>query len=178
MCAQRKWKYPITSGTYSSWRAMLGRCLKPSNAGFAQYGAVGVSVCKEWINSFDSFYEHMGERPPGHTLDRIDNAIGYAPGNCRWASRTEQVKNRRVTIVITHNGKTMTLAEWAKHLCVPYRLLHSRIRVLGLSPEKALTAGSLIPPRQHGTNSMYASGCRCSGCVAAGIQYRKKARAR
>ena len=120
----------------------------------------------------------MGERPPGFTLDRIDNAIGYTPENCRWASRVDQLKNRKVTITITHDGKTMTMVEWAEHLRVPYRILYSRIRILGLSPEKALTADRLIPPRRHGTNSMYAGGCRCSQCVAAGIQYRKEARAK
>ena len=178
MSTQRKWKHPISSGTYSSWRAMLGRCLKPTDAGYARYGAIGATVCSEWIHSFDSFYECMGERPPGFTLDRIDNAIGYTPENCRWASRVDQLKNRKVTITITHDGKTMTMVEWAEHLRVPYRILYSRIRILGLSPEKALTADRLIPPRRHGTNSMYAGGCRCSQCVAAGIQYRKEARAK
>lgn len=83
------------SPTYHSWNAMIGRCTRPSHAAYHKYGAQGVTVCERWKKSFISFLRDLGERPAGKTLDRIKNSRGYEPGNCRWATRSEQEFNKR-----------------------------------------------------------------------------------
>jgi len=80
---------------YSSWTAMKGRCLSPTHKDFPNYGAKGVVVCDEWRDSFIAFFNHIGPRPKGTSLDRIDNRKGYIPGNVRWTTESQQQRNCR-----------------------------------------------------------------------------------
>jgi AraC-like DNA-binding protein len=87
------------SATYRIWLGMRGRCRNPNNTRFSHYGGRGITVCDRWEptrgGSFENFLADMGERPEGKSIDRIDNDGNYEPGNCRWATQSEQVKNQR-----------------------------------------------------------------------------------
>lgn len=71
------------------------RCNDPNHTGYPNYGGRGIKVCERWERSYDAFIADMGRRPPGLTLDRIDNERGYEPGNCRWTDWITQARNKR-----------------------------------------------------------------------------------
>jgi hypothetical protein len=106
---------------------MIERCYNPHHIAYANYGGRGIGVCRKWRYSFENFIEDMGERPPGMTLDRIDNDHDYGPGNCRWATRAQQALNTRQNRFLSLNGKTQTVREWANELGMRYQTLHIRL---------------------------------------------------
>ena len=85
------------NATYRSWESMKRRCTNPTTAGFASYGGRGISICPRWLD-FEAFLSDMGERPDGRSLDRINVNGNYEPGNCRWATPTEQARNKRSSV--------------------------------------------------------------------------------
>lgn len=113
---------------YNSWRSMMSRCYNDKSANYKYYGAVGISVCEEWHDAekFGEWAKSSGWFESA-TLDRIDNNKSYSPDNCRWATKKEQAKNRRTTRLITHNGETHNITEWAEILGVDRKLLINRL---------------------------------------------------
>lgn len=103
------------SRAYGIWSGMLARCGIESATGFAQYGGAGVMVCERW-HTFPNFLADMGEPPTGMSIDRIENERGYEPGNCRWATSQTQNENRRSVRLISFDGKSMNVTQWAAHL--------------------------------------------------------------
>lgn len=114
------------SREYHQWWHAKRRCNDPLNTRYHCYGARGIKMCERWTESFENFYADMGACPDGFTLDRINNDGDYAPDNCRWATRVTQTRNRRKTLMATHNGETRSLGEWAEILNIPYDRLHDR----------------------------------------------------
>lgn len=133
---------PTTHGKYNTtiyrvWIRMKSRCLNPNDKAYEWYGRRGITVSDEWL-SFNNFYRDMGDKPtPQHSLDRIDNNLGYSKENCRWATMMEQGNNRRSNVNITFNGRTQTISEWAREIGIHHSSLVKRLKKWSL--KEALT---------------------------------------
>lgn len=134
------------SGEYICWLSMKTRCEKEDSDKYHCYGGRGVRVCERWSNSFEAFLADMGPRPSlDYSLDRYPNNDGnYEPGNCRWATRFEQARNKRNTVNLTLEGQAMCLADWAKRIGIRRGTLRARIN-RGWTHEKALTTPVGVP---------------------------------
>lgn len=113
---------------YKLYHAMKDRCGNTHNTHYSHYGARGIRVCERWLESYENFLLDMGERPPGTTLDRVNNDGNYEPGNCRWASRRQQQRNRRNNNTVTLDGVTMCMTEWCEHFGIQFTTVRGRIR--------------------------------------------------
>lgn len=129
-CCTANLKHGLSrSPEYTCWHQMLQRCNSPKSKAYKYYGARGISVCKRWRDSFEAFYSDMGPRTSDkHSIDRINNDGNYEPGNCRWATAAEQARNQRREIkMLTCNGETLAVAEWADRLGVSRQRIHQRL---------------------------------------------------
>jgi hypothetical protein len=127
------------SPEHKIWMGIKCRCKCPSATGYSRYGGREIAVCDSWRNSFEAFYRDMGPRPtPKHTVERIDNDKGYSKDNCCWATRTEQMRNMSRNHLITFNGRTQCLQEWADELGMNKATLRKRLR-RGWPIERAFT---------------------------------------
>lgn len=126
------------SSTYTSWNNMVNRCKNPNVPNYSDYGGRGIKVCDRWLK-FENFLADMGEKPKRTSIERINNNGDYEPGNCRWATNKEQQNNKRNNRLITFNGKTQTMAQWAEEFCVEMYILSNRINRDGWTIERALT---------------------------------------
>lgn len=131
---------------YALWRNMRQRCQNPSFARYKDYGGRGISVCDRWNQSFEDFIEDVGLRPsPNHSLDRIDNAGNYEPGNCQWATRTMQQSNTRRNWFVQTPHETITVSEYARRFGVTRDVIMWRAKKWGepiignVIPEAAIT---------------------------------------
>lgn len=79
---------------YRIWQGMKQRCFETTSVSYKHYGGRGITICDHWMK-FENFLEDMGERPPGLSIDRINNNGNYEPGNCRWATQSQQMRNTR-----------------------------------------------------------------------------------
>src|SRR5688572_21557655 len=128
---------------FMTLQGMKWRCYNQRRDDYQRYGALGIRVCDRWLNDFWAFVQDMGEKPsPRHTIDRIDSAGNYEPGNCRWATHREQALNRKTerdALRLTFSGKTMLISEWAVETGISKWAIRSRIHLLGWTVERALS---------------------------------------
>jgi hypothetical protein len=131
------------SGAYKSWTSMLSRCRNPNDGAYPMYGARGISFCKRW-NDFTKFYADMGDRPAGHSIDRINNYKNYSPGNCRWATCKEQSQNKRNNVYVEFNGEKLCVSEWSRRNGIPTQTIRGRL-------ERGWDGGQAVstPPEIH-----------------------------
>lgn len=128
------------SPEYVVWNAMRARCTNPKNPTFPRYGGRGIKVCAKWREDFVAFLNDMGKRPsPQHSIERNNNDGNYEPGNCRWATPTEQSNNRRSNLILTFKGEQRTAAEWSRIMGISQSTIHARLHELGWTTERALT---------------------------------------
>ena len=107
---------------------MKARCLNPNSHKYHAYGGRGITICDEWANNFQAFYDWAmanGYRED-LTIDRRDNDGNYEPSNCRWVTNEAQCNNREHHILLTIGGKTKTIAQWARETGLKYRTIHAR----------------------------------------------------
>ena len=127
------------SPEYEAWSGMIRRCYSLNREDYPRYGGRGITVCERWRESFENFYADMGPKPtPHHSIDRIDNDGTYAPDNCRWATVARQNRNRRDTRLISFNGETLCITDWAARLGIARKTIVMRLD-RGWSVEEALT---------------------------------------
>jgi hypothetical protein len=130
--------------TYSSWQSMKSRCYDKNDKDYPRWGGRGITVCEAWRNSFIEFYKDMGERPEGHTIDRVNNEGNYEPNNCRWAIPKVQSNNTRKNYYVEYMGRTQTVKQWAEELKgTEYKTILYRLRK-GWDTHLALTTPSTI----------------------------------
>ena len=133
---------------YEVWKTMKQRCYNPKNSSYQNYGQRGITICNEWLNSFEAFYdwsydngyciENQDDEIHKLTLDRINVNGNYEPSNCRWVDRKAQANNTRVTKFVTINNENKSVCEWCRIYNINRTTYQSRIN-RGLSPYEALT---------------------------------------
>lgn len=140
MSAHKSTHRETNTKLYGVWCSMKSRCYNPNVKYFKDYGGRGITVCQEWRESYESFRDWALSHgyKDGLSIDRIENDSGYSPGNCRWVTRAVQSNNRRSNNMLTLNGETHSISEWAKLLNVNSRRLYNRY-YSGWDAEKILT---------------------------------------
>lgn len=147
--------------TYRAWRTAKDRCKYN-----IRYIAAGIRMCPEWEKSFAAFLNDLGECPSDGTLDRIDNDVGYAPGNTRWATQKEQANNTKRNHFVTYLGQTKTLSAWTEQFGFKNSVVRSRLS-LGKTMKEAtetplaFTRDSNKPPPSHAFRTWRSMRQRC-----------------
>lgn len=132
------------SPEYKSYTKMKNRCCDKNSTHYSYYGARGILVCDRWLESFENFYEDMGDKPPGCSIERIDVNGNYEPSNCKWATVEEQSFNKRKTIYLEYDGIKIPLLKWSRLIMIPIKTLTNRCKI-GWEPKRIL----LTPPRKR-----------------------------
>lgn len=124
---------------YETWQSMKRRCYNTNFSQYHDYGGRGITMSESWLESFINFYNDMGPRPSDkHSIDRKDNDGPYCKENCKWSTKEEQNNNQRSNKLLTYNGKTQTVTQWAKELNCTKSSLQSRL-ALGWTVEDTLS---------------------------------------
>lgn len=128
-----------TKSEFRIWCDMQKRCYCKTSSGYQNYGGRGIDVCRRWQKSFEDFYRDMGPRPSKrHSIERVENNLGYSPENCIWATPETQANNNRRSVRVTFRGQTKLLKVWCELLGLNRAKVRQRL-YKGWSPEAALT---------------------------------------
>lgn len=126
--AKREATHRMSGGPeYNVWKGIKQRCYNTKHTHYASYGGRGIVMCDRWRDSFEAFYEDMGPRPQGQTIDRQDNDKGYDKDNCKWATKKTQSRNTRSNHMVVFDGVEMTLMELSESAVVDYPTLVWRV---------------------------------------------------
>lgn len=133
-----RYKHGSDPSLYGVWCNMIQRCDNPNSPGYQDYGGRGIKICSRWREDFCAFSMDIGSRPSRkHSIDRIDNNRGYEPGNCRWATSQQQMRNTRRNRLVEHDGKMVPLVVATEITGVNYGTARWRLDN-GRSDEEAL----------------------------------------
>lgn len=141
-CLRRSKNGTTRTPMYSIWKKMHSRCSDPSDQAYPDYGGRGIYVCERWA-TFENFRADMGIRPAGLSIERKDNSLGYSPDNCKWASPTEQARNRRSNTIISFRGESLPLCAWGDRVGIKASIISRRL-IKGWPIDSAM---SLTPDR-------------------------------
>lgn len=138
------------SRIYDLWTQMIVRCSNPNNKAYYRYGGRGIKVCSRWSDGehgktgFECFIDDMGEKPRGKSLDRINVDGDYEPANCRWATNTQQCRNKTNNARVEYDGRTYTWSELSEKGVVSAQLIRSRVVQYGWDLKDAM----FTPPKR------------------------------
>ncbi len=124
---RNKTSYRPATKEYNAWADAKHRCYNPKNKRWHCYGAIGITMCAEWINDFAAFFAHMGKCPKGWSLGRIDVTKGYEPGNCEWQDTFKQANSKSNNRTFSLGTKEMTVAEWGRFSALNPAFLYQRL---------------------------------------------------
>ena len=130
-------KSSVKTKAYSVWSNMKSRCTNPKTSQYSYYGGRGIKISEEW-KSFENFYKDMGEVPVGMTLDRIDPNGNYEVSNCRWASLTEQARNKNNSMFLHLDGVKIHLTEASERFSIKKQTIWARIKLSGWTDRQAV----------------------------------------
>lgn len=131
-----------TTPIFNIWSMMKQRCRNQNHKHYASYGGRGIDFCDRW-SIFENFFSDMGHNPPGLTLDRIDNNLGYSKENCRWVARKDQMRNTRSNHLVMFRGVSMPIMAASELSGIPHTCLYQR-SARGLTEETGLFSTSRI----------------------------------
>lgn len=124
---------------FQIWSDMKQRCFNSKVKAYKNYGGRGITVCDDWLNDFQSFYDWAMANgyKKGLTIERVDVNGNYEPSNCKWITKTEQNFNKTNSVFLTYKGVTKTLAEWSRETGIAYHVIRWRYQA-GKKPEEIL----------------------------------------
>lgn len=163
---------------YNIWSGMKRRCLTPTDVAYPRYGGRGITVCEEWITSFEAFRDwSIANGYADHlTIDREKNNLGYSPGNCRWATKAQQNRNHSRNVNVTFRGELINVTELAERFGIKRYTLWQRITKYGMSADEAVALGAPKPEiiSIGGKDISLSSACDDAGLSIAMVRKRLK----
>ena len=127
---------------YIAWCGIIDRTENPKGDFFYRYGGRGIKMCDRWRNSFQAFYEDMGEPPsPKHSIDRINNDGNYEPNNCQWVPPIKQMGNQTRTIKVMVDGQETSLRNACKLRNLKYLAVYHQIKKYGIPAQHFFSQG-------------------------------------